>query len=90
MSNIDKIRENLEINIQTPINPTEESRKVIRAVENVFPNQQYIIKDNKVILSSNTLEVLKKIKEQIRSRYTFGVLKKCCLTITNMILHGFC
>lgn len=76
MSNIDKIRENLEINIQTPINPTEESRKVIRAVENVFPNQQYIIKDNKVILSSNTLEVLKKIKEQIRSRYTFGVLKK--------------
>lgn len=76
MSNTNIIKKNLEISIQTPINPTEESSKVVKAIENIFPNHQYIIKDNKVILLSNTLEVLKKIKEQIRSRYTLGVLKK--------------
>lgn len=67
---------NLEIKVQTPINPTEIKKKVEQAIENIFPDSEYIAEDNKISISSSKLEVLKKIKEQVRSRRTTAVLKR--------------
>ncbi len=66
----------LEIKVQTPINPTEVKKKVEQAIENIFPDSEYITEDNKISILSSKLEVLKKIKEQVRSRRTTAVLKR--------------
>ncbi len=66
----------LEIKVQTPINPTEVKKKIEQAIENIFPDSEYITEDNKISILSSKLEVLKKIKEQVRSRRTTAVLKR--------------
>ena len=66
----------LEIIVQTYVNPSEDLEKVNFAIKNVFPNSNFILKDNKLHLSTEKLEDLKKIKDQIRSRSTISVLKK--------------
>jgi uncharacterized protein len=80
---------NLEIIVQTYINPSEELEKVNFAIKNVFPNSNFILKDNKLHLSTEKLEDLKKIKDQIRSRSTISVLKKVLYNNQNMDITWF-
>jgi uncharacterized protein len=80
---------NLEIIVQTYINPSEELEKVNFAIKNVFPNSNFILKDNKLHLSTEKLEDLKKIKDQIRSRSTISVLKKVLYNNENMKITWF-
>ncbi len=74
----------LEIIVHTYVNPSEELEKVAFAIKNVFPNSNFILKDNKLHVSTDNLEELKKIKEQIRSRSTISVLKKILYNNQNM------
>jgi uncharacterized protein len=69
-------KNDLEITVQTYVNPSEELEKVTTAIKNIFPGFSFILKDNKLYFSTEKLEILKKIKEQIRSRSTLAVLKK--------------
>jgi uncharacterized protein len=80
---------NLEIIVQTYINPSEELEKVNFAIKNVFPNSNFILKDNKLHLSTEKLEDLKKIKDQIRSRSTISVLKKVLYKNQNIDITWF-
>ncbi len=80
---------NLEIIVQTYVNPSEELEKVTFAIKNVFPNSNFILKDNKLHLSTEKLEDLKKIKDQIRSRSTISVLKKVLYNNQNMEITWF-
>jgi predicted RNA binding protein with dsRBD fold (UPF0201 family) len=80
---------NLEITVQTYINPSEELEKVNFAIKNVFPNSNFMLKDNKLHLSTEKLEDLKKIKDQIRSRSTISVLKKVLYNNQNMDITWF-
>jgi predicted RNA binding protein with dsRBD fold (UPF0201 family) len=66
----------LEITVQAYVNPSEELEKVTTAIKNIFPGFNFLLKDNKLYFSTEKLEILKKIKEQIRSRSTLAVLKK--------------
>jgi uncharacterized protein len=66
----------LEIIVQTCVNPSEDLDKVTLAVKNIFPNSEFILKDTELYLSTEKLEDLKKIKDQIRSRSTIAVLEK--------------
>ncbi|MBA3977511.1 MAG: hypothetical protein H0X50_04855 [Nitrosopumilus sp.] len=66
----------LEIIVQAYVNPSEEIEKVNFAIKNVFPDSTLILKDNKLYTSTEKLEVLKKVKDQIRSKSTLSVLKK--------------
>lgn len=65
-----------EIIVQTYINPSEETNKVSFAMKNIFPNSEIKLKENKLYFSSERFEELKKIREQIKSKATFAVLKK--------------
>jgi uncharacterized protein len=80
---------NLEIIVQTYINPSEDLEKVNFAIKNVFPNSNFILKDNKLHLSTKKLEDLKKIKDQIRSRSTISVLKKVLYKNQNIDITWF-
>jgi uncharacterized protein len=80
---------NLEIIVQTYINPSEELEKVNFAIKNIFPNSNFILKDNKLHLSTKKLEDLKKIKDQIRSRSTISVLKKVLYKNQNIDITWF-
>jgi uncharacterized protein len=80
---------NLEIIVQTYVNPSEELEKVTCAIKNVFPNSNFLLKDNKLHLSTEKLEDLKKIKDQIRSRSTISVLKKVLYNNQNMDITWF-
>lgn len=80
---------NLEIIVQTYINPSEDLEKVNFAIKNVFPNSNFILKDNKLHLSTKKLEDLKKIKDQIRSRSTLSVLKKVLYKNQNIDITWF-
>ena len=80
---------NLEITVQTYINPSEELEKVNFAIKNIFPNSNFMLKDNKLHLSTEKLEDLKKIKDQIRSRSTISVLKKVLYNNQNMDITWF-
>ncbi len=80
---------NLEIIVQTYINPSEDLEKVNFAIKNVFPNSNFILKDNKLHLSTEKLEDLKKIKDQIRSRSTISVLKKVLYNNQNIDITWF-
>jgi predicted RNA binding protein with dsRBD fold (UPF0201 family) len=71
---VDKM--DLEIIVQVYVNPSEELEKVTTAIKNIFPGFNFLLKDNKLYFSTEKLEILKKIKEQIRSRSTLAVLKK--------------
>jgi uncharacterized protein len=79
----------LEIIVQTYINPSEDLEKVNFAIKNVFPNSNFILKDNKLHLSTEKLEDLKKIKDQIRSRSTISVLKKVLYKNQNIDITWF-
>jgi uncharacterized protein len=79
----------LEIIVQTYINPSEDLEKVNFAIKNVFPNSNFILKDNKLHLSTEKLEDLKKIKDQIRSRSTISVLKKVLYNNQNIDITWF-
>ena len=80
---------NLEIIVQTYINPSEDLEKVNFAIKNVFPNSNFILKDNKLHMSTKKLEDLKKIKDQIRSRSTLSVLKKVLYKNQNIDITWF-
>lgn len=69
-------KRDLEIIVQTYVNPSEELEKVTTAVKNIFPGFDFVLKGNKLYFSTEKLEILKKIKEQIRSRSTLAVLKR--------------
>jgi predicted RNA binding protein with dsRBD fold (UPF0201 family) len=79
----------LEIIVQTYINPSEDLEKVNFAIKNVFPNSNFILKDNKLHMSTEKLEDLKKIKDQIRSRSTISVLKKVLYKNQNLDITWF-
>jgi predicted RNA binding protein with dsRBD fold (UPF0201 family) len=66
----------LEIIVQAYVNPSEEIEKVNFAMKNVFPDSTLTLKDNKLYTSTEKLEILKKVKDQIRSKSTLSVLKK--------------
>lgn len=88
--NMNAINENnhkykdLEIIVQAYINPSEEIEKVSSAIKNVFPESALILKDNKLYTSAETMEVFKKVKDQIRSKSTLSVLKKILFSNQNM------
>jgi predicted RNA binding protein with dsRBD fold (UPF0201 family) len=65
-----------EIIVQTYINPSEDTNKVSFAMKNIFPNSEIKLKENKLYFSSERFEELRKIREQIKSKATFAVLKK--------------
>jgi predicted RNA binding protein with dsRBD fold (UPF0201 family) len=62
--------------VQTYVNPSEESEKVLVSIKNIFPGSKFIVKDNKIYFSFEKIDELKKIKEQVKSRATLAVLKK--------------
>ena len=66
----------IEIMVHAPINYSEDPKKVTHAVKNIFPDCECVVKDNKIYFSSSDLTILKKLKEQVRSRSTLAVLKK--------------
>ena len=70
--------------VQTYVNPTEDPNKVTTAVRNMFPKSDFILKNTEVYFSTEELENLKKIKDQIRSRSTLSVLKKILLNNLTM------
>ncbi|HYP42820.1 MAG TPA: RNA-binding domain-containing protein [Candidatus Nitrosocosmicus sp.] len=74
----------LEITVQAHINPSEEIEKVSSAIKNVFPESALILKDNKLYMSAEKMEVFKKVKDQIRSKSTLSVLKKILFSNQNM------
>ncbi len=79
----------LEIIVHTYVNPSEELEKVTTAVKNIFPGFNFILKDNKLYFSTEKLEILKKIKEQTRSRSTLAVLKKFLYNNQSMNITWF-
>ncbi len=79
----------LEIIVQTYVNPSEELEKVTTALKNVFPDSNFTLKDSKLHFSTKKLEELKKIKDQIRSRSTLSVLKKVLYNNQNMNITWF-
>lgn len=79
----------LEIIVQTYVNPSEELEKVTTALRNVFPDSMFTLKDSKLHFSTKKLEELKKIKDQIRSRSTLSVLKKVLYNNQNMNITWF-
>ena len=78
-----------EIIVQTYINPSEDTNKVSFAMKNIFPNSEIKVKDNKLYFSSERLEELKKIREQIKSKATFTVLKKVLYNNQKMNMTSF-
>jgi predicted RNA binding protein with dsRBD fold (UPF0201 family) len=66
----------IEIVVHAPIYYSEDPKKVTHAVKNIFPDCECTVKDNKLYFSSSNIAVLKKLKEQVRSRSTLAVLKK--------------
>jgi uncharacterized protein len=79
----------LEIIIQTYVNPSEDLEKVTSAIRNIFPDAKVILKDSKIQFSTKKLEELKKIKDQIRSRSTISVLKKVLYNNQHMNITWF-
>jgi uncharacterized protein len=79
----------LEITVQAYVNPSEELEKVTTAIKNIFPGFNFLLKDNKLYFSTEKLEILKKIKEQIRSRSTLAVLKKFLYNNQSMNITWF-
>jgi predicted RNA binding protein with dsRBD fold (UPF0201 family) len=79
----------LEIIVQAYVNPSEETEKVISAIKNVFPESDPILKDNKLYTSTEKLDILKKVKDQTRSRSALSVLKKILFNNQNMDLTWF-
>src|SRR6185312_6579544 len=79
----------LEIIVQTYVNPSEDLEKVTSAIRNIFPDAKVILKDSKIQFSTKKLEDLKKIKDQIRSRSTISVLKKVLYNNQHMNITWF-
>jgi uncharacterized protein len=79
----------LEIIVQAYINPSEEIEKVTSAIKNVFPESNPILKDNKIYTTSEKLEILKKVKDQVRSKSSLSVLKKILSNNQNMEITWF-
>ncbi|HXS60104.1 MAG TPA: RNA-binding domain-containing protein [Candidatus Sulfopaludibacter sp.] len=79
----------LEIIVQTYVNPSEDLEKVTSAIRNIFPDAKVILKDSKIQFSTKKLEELKKIKDQIRSRSTISVLKKVLYNNQHMNITWF-
>ncbi len=79
----------VEIIVQTYVNPSEDLEKVTSAIKNIFPDSNVILKDSKLQFSTKKLEELKKIKDQIRSRSTISVLKKVLYNNQHMNLTWF-
>ncbi len=79
----------LEITVQTYVNPSEDLEKVTTALKNVFPDSIFILTDSKLHFSTKKLEDLKKIKDQVRSRSTLSVLKRFLYYNQNMNITWF-
>jgi len=78
-----------EIIVQTYINPSEETKKVSFAMKNIFPNSEIMLKDNKLYFSTERFEELKKIRDQIKSKAIFAVLKKILYNNQKMNITSF-
>jgi predicted RNA binding protein with dsRBD fold (UPF0201 family) len=78
-----------EIIVQTYINPSEETKKVSFAMKNIFPNSEIMLKDNKLYFSTERFEELKKIRDQIKSKAIFAVLKKILYNNQKMNMTSF-
>lgn len=90
MANLNKFNTSKpEIIVQTYINPSEDTNKVSFAMKNIFPNSEIKVKDNKLYFSSERFEELKKIREQIKSKATFAVLKKVLYNNQKMNMTSF-
>jgi predicted RNA binding protein with dsRBD fold (UPF0201 family) len=86
---INENNKDLEILIHTYVNPSEELEKVTTAIKNIIPDSNLILKNSKLHFSTDKFEVLKKIKDQIRSRSTLSVLKKVLYNNQNMNMTWF-
>ena len=50
---------------RTPINPTEDPRKVLRSILNIFPDCDYEIQDENIVFSTDDLHhFIEKLKDQ--------------------------
>jgi predicted RNA binding protein with dsRBD fold (UPF0201 family) len=85
----DNSNQDLEIIVQAYVNPSEEKEKVTSAIKNVFPDSDPIVKDNKLYISTGKLDILKKVKDQTRSRSALSVLKKILFNNQNTNLTWF-
>jgi len=86
---INENNKDVEILIHTYVNPSEELEKVTTAIKNVIPDSNFILKNSKLHFSTDKFEVLKKIKDRIRSRSTLSVLKKVLYNNQNMDMTWF-
>lgn len=76
--------EHLEIIIYIPINSTEDIQKVVFAVKNILPSLDPLIRENKISVKVYDFKILKKIKDQIRSKRTLSVLQRILYNNYNM------
>ena len=65
-----------KISAYCPIYPSEDPKKVERALTNIFEDVKITIDKNSVKASSNNLETLEKIFEVIHSRKTQRIYRK--------------
>ncbi len=86
---INENNKDVEILIHTYVNPSEELEKVTTAIKNVIPDSDFILKNSKLHFSTDKFEVLKKIKDQIRSKSTLSVLKKVLYNNQNIDMTWF-
>lgn len=79
----------LEIIIQTPVNPTEDLKKIHFALKNIFPDSEPLPEFSNLYIRDNNIEILKKIKEQIKSRRTLSVLERILYSNYNLNISSF-
>lgn len=83
------IEKRLEIIIQTPVNPTEDLKKIHFALKNIFPDSEPLSEFSNLYIRDNNIEILKKIKEQIKSRRTLSVLERVLYSNYNLNISSF-
>lgn len=79
----------LEIIIQTPVNPTEDLKKIHFTLKNIFPDSEPLPEFSNIYIRDNNIEILKKIKEQIKSRRTLSVLERILYSNYNLNISSF-
>ncbi|MFW6040639.1 MAG: RNA-binding domain-containing protein [Thermoplasmatota archaeon] len=60
----------VEVDIWTPLNPTETEKKVLFCLKQIFPDAEWEVKNGKIIGTTNSLERFKKILKDMKIRDT--------------------
>ena len=65
----------MKINISTPIYPTEDSDKIKKALQKIFPQAKFKTTKNKISLQTTNIEVLSKIRDIVEQKRIQATLR---------------